>query len=63
MTNDDNSEWLEPTFVELYRVLRPDSFCVSFYRWPAVDLFMAAFRATGFRPVSHLRLRKKVSVV
>jgi site-specific DNA-methyltransferase (adenine-specific) len=59
VTNDDNSDWLEPAFAELYRVLRPDSFCVTFYGWPVADRFMAAFRAAGFRPVSHLSFVKR----
>jgi site-specific DNA-methyltransferase (adenine-specific) len=52
--NDDTAHWVRPAFAELYRVLRPDSFCVSFYGWPQVDVFFAAWRAAGFRPVSHL---------
>jgi DNA modification methylase len=30
--NDDNAAWLKPAFAEMYRVLAPDSFCVSFLR-------------------------------
>ena len=29
--NDINADWLMPTFNEMYRVLKPDSFMVSFY--------------------------------
>jgi adenine-specific DNA-methyltransferase len=36
----------------------PAALCVSFYRGPNVDLFMAAWRAAGFRPVSHIVFRK-----
>lgn len=57
--NDDNPEWLEPAFAEVYRVLRPDSFCITFYGWGAVDRFMAAFRRAGFYPVSHLSFVKR----
>ena len=28
--NDNNDAWLKPAFAELYRVLKPDSFAVSF---------------------------------
>lgn len=59
--NDDNSAWLAPAFRELHRVLRPDSICVTFYGWPTVDLFFAAFRGAGFRPVSHLSFIKAYS--
>ena len=51
---DDTVYWLRPAFRELYRVLKPDSFCATFYGWPWVDRFMSAWRAAGFRPVSHL---------
>ena len=52
--NDDNHGWLAPAFRELYRVLKPDRFCVSFYGWPWIDRFMQAWKQSGFRPVSHL---------
>jgi site-specific DNA-methyltransferase (adenine-specific) len=29
--NDDNTRWLRPAFREMYRVLSPNSYCVSFY--------------------------------
>jgi site-specific DNA-methyltransferase (adenine-specific) len=51
---DDNDAWLKPSFAELFRVLRADSYCVSFYGWPHADRFMAAFRAAGFRIAGHL---------
>ena len=51
--NDDNDAWLKPAFAEIYRQLRKDSFCVSFYGWPHADKFLHAFRAAGFRPVGH----------
>lgn len=56
--NDDNARWLAPAFAEMHRLLKPDSLCVSFYGWHQVDTFMAAWRATGFRPVGHLVFRK-----
>jgi len=28
--NDDNFAWLKPSYAEMYRVLKPNSFCVSF---------------------------------
>jgi adenine-specific DNA-methyltransferase len=52
--NDDNSRWLKPAFREMYRVLTPDSFCVSFYGWNKVGLFSWAWRSAGFRLVGHL---------
>jgi len=52
--NDDRADWLEPAFAEVFRVLKPDHFCVTFYGWHKADVFMQAWRAAGFRPVGHL---------
>ena len=35
-------------------MLKPDSLCVSFYGWQSADVFIAAWRAVGFRIVGHL---------
>jgi site-specific DNA-methyltransferase (adenine-specific) len=59
VTNDDNGDWLQPAFAEMFRLLKQDSFCISFYSWNKVDLFMAAWKAAGFRPVAHIVFRKK----
>lgn len=58
ITGDDDPSWVAPVFAELYRVLRRDSLCVSFYGWPHADLFVSAFKAAGFCPVSHLAFVK-----
>lgn len=52
--NDDNFAWLEPAFAGMYRVLRHNSFAVSFYGWPNADRFIQAFRKAGFRIAGHL---------
>ena len=57
--NDDNAAWLQPAFAQIYRVLRPGSYCVSFYGWNRVDRFFAAWHAAGFRIVGHLVFRKQ----
>lgn len=57
--NDDNARWLKPAFQQMYRVLKPGGFCVSFYGWHKVDLFMNAWRGAGFRVVGHLIFRKR----
>lgn len=49
-----NFTWLKPAFAELYRVLKPDSFCVCFYGWAHIDKYAAAFRGAGFRIVGHV---------
>jgi adenine-specific DNA-methyltransferase len=61
VANDDNDTWLKPAFRQMYRVLRPDSLCVSFYGWNKVDTFMAAWREAGFDVVGHIVFRKRYS--
>jgi adenine-specific DNA-methyltransferase len=57
--NDDRDDWLMPAFAQMYRVLKPDRFCVSFYGWNRVDRFFAAWKGAGFRPVGHLVFVKR----
>lgn len=54
IANDDRDDWLTPAFREMYRVLKPGCFCVSFYGWNAADRFIGAWRTAGFRTVGHL---------
>lgn len=58
---DQTSEWLVPAFAEMHRVLKDNSFCISFYGWGKVDLFFAAWRNAGFRPVGHFVFIKRYS--
>ena len=58
IANDKTGEWLQPTFAELHRVLRPDSFCVSFYGWTKIDHFFAAWKKAGFRVIGHIVFNK-----
>jgi DNA modification methylase len=51
--------WVLPVYRELWRTLRPDSLCVSFYGWPSADVFFQAWASSGFRPVSVLVLIKE----
>lgn len=57
--NDDKADWVEPAFGEIYRVLKLDAFCVSFYGWNHIDRFSAAWRKAGFRIVGHLAFPKQ----
>ena len=57
--NDDNAAWLKPAFAEMYRVLAPNSFAVSFYGWPQADRFIRAYRDAGFRVVGHFVFPKR----
>jgi site-specific DNA-methyltransferase (adenine-specific) len=54
VANDNDASWLKPAFAEMYRVLKPDAFAVSFYGWNEADKFIAAWRAAGFRIVGHI---------
>jgi site-specific DNA-methyltransferase (adenine-specific) len=58
VAGDDNADWLCPAFAEIYRLLKPASFCVSFYGWNHADQFITAWRAAGFRVVGHIMFRK-----
>lgn len=59
VANDDNARWLKPAFNQMHRVLKPGGFCVSFYGWNKVDLFMEAWKSAGFRVVGHIVFRKQ----
>ncbi len=58
IANDTTDAWLRPAFAEIYRLLKPDSLCFSFYGWPHVERFMAVWKKVGFKPVSHFSLVK-----
>lgn len=57
--NDDNDNWLKPAFSEVFRVLKDNSFCVSFYGWSKVERFVEAWKEAGFYPVAHFVAPKK----
>lgn len=54
IANDTNGDWLEPAFREIYRLMKPDTLCISFYGWTATETFLAAWAAAGFRRVGHI---------
>lgn len=51
---DREEDWLKPAFAEIFRVMKWNSLCVSFYGWHKIDVFMAAWKTAGFTPVGHL---------
>jgi site-specific DNA-methyltransferase (adenine-specific) len=59
VANDGDAAWVKPAFAEIFRVLRRDSFCVSFYGWHQADKFIAAWREAGFRLAGHLTFPKQ----
>jgi DNA modification methylase len=56
--NDSSNAGILAAFSDAYRVLKPHSFCVSFYGWNRVDEFFGAWRRAGFRPVGHIVWQK-----
>jgi adenine-specific DNA-methyltransferase len=59
IASDTDGDWLEPAYAELYRVLKPNTLCLTFYGWPQVDRFMSVWKQCGFRPVSHFAFVKE----
>src|SRR5262249_46461972 len=55
---DMDQSWVLPVYREIWRTLRPDSICLTFYGWPSADVFFEAWCRSGFRPVSVLVLIK-----
>ena len=45
-------------FRDVYRALKPNTLCVSFYGWNRVDTFFAAWKGAGFTPVGHIVFSK-----
>lgn len=45
-------------FNDLHRVLRPDTYCISFYGWGSVSAFFDAWIGAGFRAVGHIVFHK-----
>jgi adenine-specific DNA-methyltransferase len=58
LAGDTRTDWVQPAYAEMYRVLKPDALCVTFYGWAKVHLFVEAWRTAGFRIVGHLVFRK-----
>ncbi|HEV2297667.1 MAG TPA: DNA methyltransferase [Candidatus Acidoferrales bacterium] len=59
VTNDGDAAWLKLAFAQIFRVLRRDAFCISFYGWHQADKFIAAWREAGFRLAGHLTFTKR----
>lgn len=53
-SNDETDQWLKPAFVQSFRVLKDNSYCVSFFGWHKVDRFLTTWRAAGFRTLERL---------
>lgn len=54
IANDDGSANVLGVFTDLYRVLKPNTFCVSFYGWNSIAAFFGAWKQAGFSAVGHI---------
>jgi site-specific DNA-methyltransferase (adenine-specific) len=54
LANDDNPTAVVGAYAELYRVLKRDRFCISFYGYPKLDAFVHAWTEAGFDTVGHI---------
>lgn len=59
LPGDRSADWLAPAFAQMFRVLEPNAFCVSFYGWTKTDLFFAAWKRVGFRVAGHITFPKR----
>jgi site-specific DNA-methyltransferase (adenine-specific) len=54
VANDDSLDRVLGAFSQVYRIMRPNTVCVSFYGWNKVGAFFTAWREAGFYPVGHV---------
>lgn len=54
IANDTNAAGVLPAFGEIFRVLKPDSLCICFCGWTALDQFTSAWSAAGFHVAGHI---------
>lgn len=59
--NDNEDAWIDPAFAQMHRVLKNNSFCVSFYVWNKVDRFIEAWEKAGFHMAGHVVFTKRYS--
>ena len=58
LLGDNDLGWLQPAFEEIYRVLRPNSFAISFYGYGDADVLLSTWKQVGFRIVGHFTFEK-----
>lgn len=54
IANDSDLESVLGADFDIHRVLKPDTFCVSFYGWSRVAAFFRAWSESGLRAVEHI---------
>ncbi|MEP2987379.1 MAG: DNA methyltransferase [Parasphingorhabdus sp.] len=58
VANDTNPDGVLPSFPEMYRVLKNDSYAIIFCGWSAIDQFSTAWTQAGFRTVGQIFWKK-----
>lgn len=59
IANDDDPASILGAYAQIFRVMKPDTFCVSFYGWNSVSTFFEAWRRAGLYPVGHIVWHKQ----
>ena len=54
IANDDSPDAVLSVFSELYRVMKRNSYCISFYGWNAIAEFSEAWKSAGFKTVGQI---------
>jgi DNA modification methylase len=54
LANDDKPGAVVGAYSQLYRVLKPNTFCVTFYGYPRLHYFVRAWTEAGFDTVGHI---------
>lgn len=54
VANDDSPEAVLAVFDQVYRVLKPNAYCVSFYGWNAIAEFSGKWAEVGFKTIGHI---------
>lgn len=59
IVNDDDPASILGSYGEIARVMKPDTFCVSFYGWTSIPTFFEAWCVAGLHPVGHIVWHKR----
>lgn len=54
LTNDNNPDAVLSVYEEISRVLKPDTYCLTFYGWSSIAQFSKAWHDAGLRIVGHI---------
>jgi site-specific DNA-methyltransferase (adenine-specific) len=59
IAGDSDPTWVVPVYQNLFRLLKSDSLCLTFFGWPHAETFLSSWHEVGFRPVSLFVLVKR----